>query len=89
MYWDNRTKQKLLALYEGELDRKTTIQKELKKLPGGKLTVKQNRVTICCFIGKMGAGKKASHEIEICVENMHESVFWKDSWNVAKSTAVR
>ena len=43
MYWDNRTKQKLLALYEGELGRKTTIQKELKKLPGGKLTVKQNR----------------------------------------------
>ena len=35
MYWDNRTKQELLALYEGELDRKTTIQKELKKLPGG------------------------------------------------------
>lgn len=43
MYWDNRTKQKLLALYEGELDRKTTIQKELKELPGGRLTVKQNR----------------------------------------------
>ena len=33
MYWDNRMKQELLALYEGELDRKTTIQKELKKLP--------------------------------------------------------
>ena len=32
MYWENRTEQKLLALYEGELDRKTTIQKELKKL---------------------------------------------------------
>lgn len=55
MYWDNRTKQKLLALYEGELDRKTTIQKELKKLPGGKLTVKQNRGNYLLLYRKDGS----------------------------------
>ena len=55
MYWDNRTKQELLALYEGELDRKTTIQKELKKLPGGKLTVKQNRGNYLLLYRKDGS----------------------------------
>ena len=55
MYWDNRTKQELLALYEGELDRKTTIQKELKKLPEGKLTVKQNRGNYLLLYRKDGS----------------------------------
>ncbi len=44
MYWDtNKTKQKLLDLYEVELARKAVIQKELKSMPSGNLVIKQNR----------------------------------------------